>query len=100
MNRDTVTAAPRDSRLAVVGRRLAYAVLLGNLVLALLYYRGHVHPVLAGLLYWASGATLVVAIRRVETATHPEQRGWWTWLPLLLGTVGLLSWLRHLDREH
>lgn len=100
MNPDPVTAAPRGPRLAVVGRRLVYAVMVGNLVLALLYYRDLVHPVLAGLLYWGSGAALVITIRRVETATHPEQRGWWTWLPLLLGAVGLLSWLRHLDREH
>lgn len=100
MNRDTVIAAPDSQRLAVVDRYLAYVVVVGNLVLALLYYHDLVHPVLAGLLYWGSGAALVVTIRRVETATHPEQRGWWTWLPLLLGAFGLLSWLRHLDREH
>lgn len=100
MNRDTVTTAPDGQRLAALGRRLVYAVAVGNLILALLYYRDLVHPVLAGLVYWGSGAALVAIIRRVETATHPAQRGWWTWLPLLLGAFGLLGWLRHLDREH
>ncbi len=80
-----MTGDPADNqRLAARGRGLVYAIVFGNIILALLYYRGLVHPVVAGVLYWGSGAALVFTIRRVEASTHPEQRGW-TWLPLLLG---------------
>lgn len=48
--------------------------LVGGRMATHLYYRDLVHPVLAGLAYWGSGAALVAIIRRVEAATHPEQR--------------------------
>jgi hypothetical protein len=82
------------------GRQLVYVVLAVQVALIAALAKGWVAGAVPLAGYWLLTWALIIVIRRTERAVHPEQTGWWTWIPLLLGTWGLLMWLRHLDHEH
>lgn len=88
------------AKLQTVAKRMVYALVVFDVLLIVAAGAGYMPLVLFIVLYWASGLGIVGTIHTVEDDVHPEQRGWWTLLPLALGGFGLLAWLRHLDREH
>lgn len=79
---------------------MVYAIVAFDVLLLLAAGSGYMPLVLFVVLYWATALGILGMIHTVEGEVHPEQRGWWTLLPLVLGGFGLLSWLRHLDRDH
>ena len=81
-------------------RWIVYLVLGVQTLLFVAMVRGWVAGAVPIAAYWAGTWSVILVIRQTEHAAHPEQVGWWTWAPLLLGGFGLLTWLRHLDREH
>lgn len=94
---DQYESARADANLA---KKIVYAILAFDLVVIVAYRFGYLPPIPAGVLYWGSGFGIIGLIRKVESKSHPDQRGWWTVLLLATGGLGFLSWLRHLDRDH
>lgn len=88
------------ARLETVAKRMVYAIVTFDVLLLLAAGPGYIPLVLFVVLYWATALSILGVIYTVEGEVHPEQRGWWTLLPLALGGFGLLAWLRHLDKEH
>lgn len=84
---------------ADLAKRIVYAIFAFDVAVVFAYYYGYLPAIPAGLLYWGSGLAIVGLIHKVESESHREQRWWWTLLPLAIGGFGLLSWLRHLDRD-
>lgn len=83
-----------------LAKRIVYGIGAFDAVLILAYFNEFLSLVAFGTLYWGSGVAMLGLIHKVEAEAHPEQRWWWTLLPVAIGGFGLLSWLRHLDRNH
>lgn len=88
------------SHVAKLAKRIVYGIVVFDAVLFVAYSIEFVPSLAFGILYWGSGLAMLGLIHKVESAAHPEQRWWWTLLPAAIGGFGLLSWLRHLDRDH
>lgn len=83
-----------------LAKKIVYVIVVLDVIVIFAYYYGYLPAVPVGLLYWGSGLAIIGLIHKVESESHREQRWWWTLLPLAIGGFGLLSWLRHLDRDH
>lgn len=93
-NQDT---SARD--VSKVAKGIVYGIVALDVVLFIAYFNELLPAFAFGVLYWGSGLAMLAVIYETEAETHPEQR-WWILLPVAIGAFGLLSWLRHLDRDH
>lgn len=100
----TASGPPSDAHevrdLARLGRWTVHGLFALDAGLLIAWWNELVHVAVLCAVTWGGALMVVATIRRVEAAAHPEQQEWWTWLSLLGGIVGLLAWVRHLDREH